>query len=104
MEANDLFNLLIELDIPVAYDHFDERTEVFPPFLVYRERKPDSLAADNRIFYSFPNYELELVTENKDFELENKIKQLLSDNGIVYDKPDEIWDKDEKIYHIFFEI
>lgn len=102
MKHKDLFKILKELDIPVAYDHFD--TDVEPPFIVYREQQADSFYADNKTFKLNLNFELELVTIKKDIELEEKIINLLDKYNIPFEKQNEIWDNEEKIYHIIFEI
>lgn len=104
MEHKDLYEILKELDIPVAYDHFDDNKNLTPPFMAYRETSPDNFKADNTVFAIFNNFEIELVTSKKDIALENKLSNLLIKNKIPYDKSDEVWDKDEKIYHIFYEI
>lgn len=104
MKHKDLFNLLKKIGIPVAYDHFDDNKIMRPPFMAYREQSPDNFNADNKTYISLPNYEIELVTSKKDVELEEKISDLLTENNIPYEKPDGVWDNDEKIYHIFYEI
>lgn len=104
MEHKVLFKLLKSVGIPVAYDHFDDNKLTNPPFIAYREQQPDNFKADNTVYSVFLNYEIELVTSKKDVELENKISDLLTKNDIPYEKTDEIWDNDEKIYHIFYEI
>lgn len=104
MEHKDLFKLLKKIGIPVAYDHFDEDKDIEPPFMTYREQSSDNFRADNKIYAAFFNYEIELVTSKKDVELENKISALLTENEIPYEKLDEVWDSEEKIYHIFYEI
>ena len=104
IEHKDLFNLLKTLEIPVAYDHFDSDKNISLPFLVYREQIPDTFRADDITYHQFFNYEIELATEKKDVALERRIEGLLTNNKIPYDKEDEVWDNEEKIYHIFYEI
>lgn len=104
MKHKDIKKLLTKVNIPVAYDHFPDNKLMKPPFMAYREKSPDNFGADNIVFASFNNYEIELVTSKKDVELEDKISNLLTENEIPYEKGDEIWDNEEKIYHIFYEI
>lgn len=104
MNHKELFKLLKQLDIPVAYDHFPSNKEIKPPFVAYREQSPSVFKADNQVYSVFFNHEIELVTSKKDVELENQLSTLLTNHNIPYDKPDEIWDSQEKIYHIFYEI
>lgn len=104
MKHSYLYSLLKTINIPVAYDHFEDNKNLNPPFMAYREKRPDNFRADGITYYSAPNFEIELVTSKKDVELENEISELLTKNKIPYDKEDEIWDENDKIYHIFYEI
>lgn len=104
MEHKTIYDLLNTLDIPVAYDHFISNKEVSIPFVVYRETSPDTFKADGITYYRPYNYEIELVTEKKDVELQKRIEGLLTDNKIPYDLENEVWDDEEKIYHNFYEI
>lgn len=104
IEHKELFNLLKTLEIPVAYDHFDSDKAVNIPFIAYREQANDTFRADMTTYFKFYNYELELITEKKDVALEKQIEGLLERHNIPYEKPDEVWDNDEKIYHIYYEI
>lgn len=99
-----LFDLLKTLNIPVAYDHFDTNKNVSPPFIAYREIGADTFKADSITYYRLHEYEIELVTEKKDINLQNQLEELLTTNKIPYDVYNEVWDEDEKIYHNFYEI
>lgn len=104
MKHADLFQLLSTLNIPVAYDHFASNKNVRPPFVVYRETIPQTFKADCITYYRPYDFEIELVTEIKDVNLQEQIETLLTNNKIPYDINDEIWDEDERIYHNFYEI
>lgn len=104
MKHKDIFKLLKTLEIPVAYNKFEIKQNIIPPFIVYREIKPETFKADGVTYYRPYNFEIELVTEKKDVEFEQNIEELLTENKIPYDKSDDVWDDDNKIYHIFYEI
>lgn len=104
MEHKDIYDLLNSLDIPVAYDHFNVAQNVVPPFVAYRESSSETFKADGKTYYRPYSFEIELITEKKDIALEKTIEKLLTINNIPYDKSDEVWDEDEKIYHNFYEI
>lgn len=104
MEHKTIYNLLKTIEIPVAYDHFEINQKITPPFMAYRETSPVTFKADGITYKKLPNFEIELITEKKDIELETRIEELLTNNDIPYDKLDEVWDEEERIYHIFFEI
>ena len=104
MDHQFIFNLLKELEIPVAYDHFESNKEIIPPFIAYRETNPEIFQADDISYYRPYNYEIELVTEKKEPAVEQAIENLLTENKIPYEISGEVWDEDEKIYHNFYEI
>ena len=104
MEHETIYNLLKTINIPVAYDHFDSNKNINPPFMVYRETEATTFKADDITYKRLNNFEIELITEIKDVALERQIEDLLTENIIPYDKTEDIWDDEEKIYHIFFEI
>lgn len=104
MKHKTIYDLLKTLNIPVAYDHFETEQNVTPPFVAYRESTPETFKADGKTYYRPYEYEIELVTEKKNVALEETIEELLTTNNIPYDKSDEVWDEDERIYHNFYEI
>lgn len=104
LNHSTLYTLLKSLKMPVAYDHFDEDKTVSPPFMAYREKRKDIFNADNISYIGFNNFEIELVTSKKDVSLEEQLESLLTNNNIPFEKDDEEWDSNEKIYHIFYEI
>lgn len=104
MTHADIYSLLETLDIPVTYDHFMTNKQVTPPFIAYREVAPETFKADGVTYYRPYNFEIELVTEKKDPQLEQRIEELLTIHKIPYDINDEVWDEDERIYHNFYEI
>lgn len=104
MKHKELYDLLKTLAIPVAYDHFESNKNVNPPFVVYREIAPDTFKAEDITYYRPYDYEVELVTSVKNPTLEETIENLFTTNKIPYNKEDEVWDDDEKIYHNIYEI
>lgn len=104
MIYQELFNLLSEIGIPVAYDHFDSNKDIIPPFLVYRDIASETFKADQEVYYRPYEFEIELVTKKKDVELQSKLEELLTKNKIPYDILDDYWDKEERIYHNYYEI
>ena len=102
MKYEELYNLLKTLNIPVAYDHFNSNKTVNPPFIVYREQNPDTFKADDKTYYRPYNFEIELITDKKDMDLESRVEVLLKD--IPYDIETGSWDEEEKIYHNFYYI
>ena len=61
-----IYDILVTLNIPVAYDHFVSNKEVSIPFIVYREVNTNTFKADGITYYRPYEFEIELITEKKD--------------------------------------
>ena len=104
MKHKEIFDMLKTLQIPVAYDHFENNKTIKPPFIAYREIAPETFKADGITYFRPYEFEIELVTEKKDVSLQEQVETLLTNYNIPYDMYNEVWDDDEKIYHNFYEI
>lgn len=104
MKHKEIFDMLKTLQIPVAYDHFENNKTKKPPFIAYREIAPETFKADGITYFRPYEFEIELVTDKKDVSLQEQVETLLTNYNIPYDMYNEVWDDDEKIYHNFYEI
>lgn len=98
----NLKELLSQLNIPVAYDHFNEATT--PPFVAFRRYSTSNFGADNVVYQKINNYYIELYTEYKDVELEEQLEELLTSNNIFFNVESESYIEDEKMYEIIYSI
>ena len=97
-----LKDILSQLGIPVAYNHFNQSTN--PPFLAYRRYSQSNFGADDVVYQRINNYYVELYTEYKDTNLEEQLETLLTNNGIFYNVESEEYIDDEKMYEIIYSI
>lgn len=97
-----LKDILSQLGIPVAYNHFNQPTN--PPFLAYRRYSQSNFGADDVVYQRINNYYVELYTEYKDTNLEEQLETLLTNNGIFYNVESEDYIDDEKMYEIVYSI
>lgn len=100
MSEKELYTLLQELEIPVAYDRFKEVQN--PPFMAYSMIPADVFNAENKTYYKSNNFQIEVVTLKHDVELLHQIEDLFDSHNIPYTTDDEVWDEDEKIYHNYY--
>ena len=98
---DELIDILNEIDLPYAYDHFAENESPAPPFVVHLTSGNKNFSADGRAYFKANEIHLELYTDKKDPELEGKIEAVLDSHGIFYDKT-EIWIESEKLYEVLF--
>lgn len=98
----ELLQIIKEMDIPFAYDHFAEGESPDPPFLCYLLPGSDNFAADGRVYYKINEVRIELYTDFKDVSLEEKVTAVLDNHGIFYEQS-EVWIEEEKLYEVTFE-
>lgn len=101
MTYTELYTLLQTLQIPVAYDHFNNKVET--PFIVYNLNGLDTFGADDGVYYKENRYAIYLITDTKDTTLEDSIESLFETNNIFYDKNETYLDS-ERTYQIVYTI
>lgn len=84
MTLSDIYTILSSMNVEVAYDHFT--TKKTPPFILYREESPESFFADDYTYYKDLDIIVDLVTENKDPDLEASLEALFDLNKLPYEK------------------
>ena len=100
MTLAELAQKLNGLGYPIAYSHFKEPQKL--PFICYLVVEGETITADDTIYEEILNVDIELYSD-KDFEAENKIKNMLKENELPYSY-DEIYIKDEEVFKSTFSI
>ena len=96
-----LLEIIGEIDIPSAYDHFAEGEAVDPPFITYLLPESNNFSADGRVFLKISEVHIELYTDAKDPEVERTVEEVLDAHGIFYDKTG-VWIETEKLYEVLY--
>ena len=99
---NELYELLKQLNIPVAYHHFVQATT--PPFITYYRSETNNFYAENKVYEKIDTYKIELYSLQKDINLELQLEQLLDNNEIPYEIDTENYIESEKVYQVIYEI
>jgi hypothetical protein len=81
MTHNEVFEVLEELSLPIAYDHFAEGESPDPPFLCFLYPRNHPTGADNTVYYQLHELDIELYTDAK-----------------------EAWIEEEKMYEVLYEV
>lgn len=102
LKNKELLKLLNTLNLPVAYHFFRKETPL--PNLIFYQKGLKTFEADNKVYSKEYNYTIELYTETKDFELEEKLEKLLDDNDIIYTKSEDIRFEEEDFNLIYYNI
>ena len=96
-----LVGILKKFGVPYAYDHFAEGESPQPPFICYLLPESNHFVADGKVYYKINEVRLELYTDYKDMELEQRLERLLDECGIVYGKT-EVWIESEKLFEVLY--
>ena len=102
MTKAEVPQMLKEMGLPFAYDHFAEGEAVDPPFLIYLYPRANNFSADGVAYYKKDRLQIELYTDKKDIELEEMVEAVLDKCGFFYSKSEE-WISSEKMYEVLYE-
>ena len=99
MDEKSLYELLKSLNIPVAYDHFvlSDAERIEPPFILYRNADSAQFKADDQVYFKTKQYQVDLVTDYKDIDLENMLEEVFAGNHIPWEKT-EVYIDSERVY------
>ena len=103
MTSDEVVRMITEMGLPFAYDHFAEGESPNPPFLVYLYPGADNFAADGIAYFKINNLHIELYTDYKDIDLEEKVEAVLTKYGLFYSKS-EVWISSEKLYEVLYQL
>ena len=87
--------------LPYTYNSFPNNIAPTPPYIVFNYPNNDDFGADNENYVSIDVLNIELYTQNKDFELEEAIEAALKENGFYYEKS-EAYIRSENLYQISY--
>ncbi len=100
MTLAELKDLLATSNLPVAFDHF--KTPQMLPYLVYIVTANDNFPADNGVYHSHPEIQLELYTELKEADTETAVESILNAVPFFYTK-DEGYLTDDRMYMVTYQ-
>ena len=95
-------DMLKKIGIPAAYGTFHTKQE--PPFIVWLGDGQDHFFADNEIYLATADYRLEYYFLKKDEEAEQRIEDVLTEEGYIYEKSEDIYIESEDFFSIYFSI
>ena len=98
----ELVRIVSGMGIPFAYDHFAEGESPDPPFLCYLLPGSNNFSADGKVYYKIGRVNLELYTDRKDPDVEQKLEDALDAASIFYNKT-EVWIDSEKLYEVLYQ-
>lgn len=103
MTKEQITAMVRSMGLPYAYDHFAEGESPDPPFLVYLYPGSDNFAADGVVYYKRNKLHIELYTDAKDDDLEDRVESIINRNGLYYNKT-ETYIPSEKLYEVLYQM
>lgn len=102
MTYKEVDDMLESIDVPYAYNQFDNDSPQKLPFICFLYDNSNDLAADNVNYSLIRQLSIELYTENKDFTLEKTVEDTLSANGLVYSRS-ETYLETERMFMVVYD-
>lgn len=103
MDYIDIARLIESIGLPFTYYSFPIDQAPSLPYLVYYYPNYDDFSADNINYIPIPQLNVELYTENKDFELEKQVESVFKEYGLFFDKS-ETYIQQEHMFQILYTI
>lgn len=103
MTYEEINEMMMEIGLPFAYHHFAEGESPNPPFTLFLSPRENTFSADNLMYHSFKDINLELYTDVKAPETEERVEDVLLQNNIYYTKT-ETWIESERLYEVLYEM
>ena len=98
---DELLEILTQIGIPYAYDHFAEGESPVPPFICYLLPASDNFSADGVVYFKKSEVHIELYTDRKDLSCESAVESVLDAHGIFWNKS-EVWIESERLYETMY--
>ena len=101
MTHEELMAVLTETELPIAYDHFAEGESPNPPFICFLYPSSDNFSADGQVYVKISEIHVELYTDEKNPQTEEKLEAVFDRYGIFYEKT-EVWIESETLYEVLY--
>ncbi len=98
----EVIEILNEIGYPFAYSHFAEGESPKPPFICYLVPMSNNFSSDGIAYFKKCKFQIEVYTDYKDLEIENKVESVLDKHRIFYDKT-ETYIENEMLYETIYE-
>ena len=100
MAKSEIMITLEKTGLPVRYGLFKEPQE--PPFIVYMGDGQEKTAGDDTYVDTQNNYRIEYYFIEKSSTNEEAIEAALLADGWLYEKSEDIYIEDEKIFVVYY--
>jgi hypothetical protein len=102
MTYKEIADVIASIGLPYAYYEFPDETQLEPPFICFYYPESDDLYADNKNYAAIRRLYVELYTDNKDFDREAAVENVLTANGFSFRKS-ELYINSERMWQITYQ-
>lgn len=103
MEITEVKEMLDEIGFPIAYNNFEEESEIEPPFITYIIPSVENIRADGKWYIKISELSVELYTDSKDIDAESRVESILDNKELNYRKSEAYLD-DERLFLILYQL
>lgn len=103
MTKSEIEQMLDKTGIEYSYHHFETEEAVDPPFIVWYMLDSSNTRADGKVYTKSGRMNIELYTDQKDFDMEQRIEDILDLYEIAYEKTEAYLDN-EMMYEVLYEM
>lgn len=101
MTFKELNSMIKSIGLPSNYYQWPEGEEHDLPYILFYYPSRNDILADGINYVKNTRMNIELYSEEKDFELESQVEAVLEANGLVYDK-EEQYISEERMYEVLY--
>ena len=102
MTYEEICEMVQEIGLPFAYHHFAEGESPSPPFLLFLSPGEHTFGAGDLMYISFKKLDIEIYTDEKSPETEERVEEILHQHNIYFTKT-ELWIESERLYEVLYE-
>ncbi len=105
MTFKEINTMIASIGKSYTYHEWNCAPEDVPalPWIVFRYPNILDFYADNKNYQRVTALEIEVCTENKDFDLEQTVESVLSSHGLTYTKEEDYLDT-ERMFDVRYEL
>lgn len=100
MTYKEIATMIQSIGYPYAYRSFEGGAPSLP-YVVFLYPNNNDVSADNINYTTVVELDIELYTENKDFDAETRVEEVLTNHGIFYVKSSAYIDT-ERMYQTLY--
>ncbi len=101
MTAQEINELVASIGLPYAYYQFPEGTDQPAPFICFYLSGSNDFMADRKNYVKIRQLNIELYTDNKDYDTERAVEAALAEHNISY-RTEESYLNSERLYMVTY--